>query len=56
MKSRQIIVNRRTESYGKEYPGEQAEKKEIQDELKKLGKDQSKLQKIIVDMATKKNE
>jgi hypothetical protein len=56
VKSRQIIVNKRTDSYGKLYPGEQAEAKDVQDELKKLGKDQSKLQKIIVDMATKKNE
>lgn len=56
VKSRQIIVNNRTEKYGKLYPGEQAETKDIQDELKKLGKDQSKLHKMIVDMATEKNK
>ncbi len=56
VRSRQIIVNKRTENYGKMYPGEQADVKDVQDELKKLGKDQGKLQKIITDMTTQKNQ
>ena len=51
VKFRQVVINNRTIEYHKQYPkDEQADKPDIQKEVKKLGEDESNLRKIIGDM------
>ena len=51
IRSLQIRVNTRTTSYGKQYPGEQADDTEIQKELRNLAQRQDKIQKATKDIA-----
>ena len=51
VKLRQKVVNKRTADYHKHYPTEeQADKPDIQKEVRKLGEDESNLRKIVKDM------
>src|SRR5262249_46187601 len=56
IRSMQVRVNKRTEDYGKLYPGEQAKDPEIQKQLRDLGDRQEKLKKIAHDIAAGKNQ
>jgi hypothetical protein len=54
IRSLQVRVNTRTTSYGKQYPGEQADDNDIQKELRNLAQRQDKIQKATKDIATGK--
>lgn len=54
IRSLQVRVNQRTTSYGKQYPGEQADDPDIQKELRGLGQRQIKIEKATKDIATGK--
>jgi hypothetical protein len=54
IRSLQVRVNTRTVSYGKQYPGEQADVPDIQKELRNLAQQQDKIQKATKDIATGK--
>jgi hypothetical protein len=54
IRSLQVRVNTRTVSYGKQYPGEQADDTDIQKELRNLAQRQDKIQKATKDIATGK--
>ncbi|MBL8797994.1 MAG: hypothetical protein JNM56_29115 [Planctomycetia bacterium] len=56
IRSMQVKVNKRTEDYGKLYPGEQADDSDIRGELKNLGERQDKIKKIANDIATERNK
>jgi hypothetical protein len=56
IRSMQFRVNNRTEAYGKQYPGEQADAPEIQKELNGLAGRQSKIFDITKNIATGKNQ
>jgi hypothetical protein len=56
IRAMQVRVNNRTETYGKQYPGEQADTPEIQKELKNLADRQFKILKVTKDIAEGKNQ
>jgi hypothetical protein len=56
IRSMQARVNKRTEDYGKLFPGERADVPEIQKELHNLADRQDKIKKIVHDIATGKNQ
>jgi hypothetical protein len=55
IRAMQIRVNNRTETYGKQYPGEQADAPEIREELRNLADRQQKIFEVTRDIATGKN-
>jgi len=56
IRSMQIRVNGRTTDYGKQFPGEQADKPDVQKELKNLADRQDKIRKIVSDIASGRNQ
>src|SRR5262249_49624440 len=56
IRSMQIRVNKRTEDYGKLFPGETADTADVQKELRNLAERQEKIKRIAHDIATGKNQ
>jgi hypothetical protein len=56
IRSLQVQVNERTKRYGNKQPGEQSDDPQIRKELRDLGERQDKIETMINNMATKKNQ
>jgi len=56
LRSMQVQVNKRTKDYGATYQGEQADESQVQGEIQQLSKRQVKIEEMLKNIATGKNQ